>query len=574
MWQMPFGPPPAAWNFNTIINEYIADLGGAFLAGPETCVGAAPYFALNATTVATYLGVAIQVSTLTFAGGIATATTATAHGYSTGNTVQVQNASQVQYCGLFTITVTGTTTFTYPVTGTPVTPATTANGLIAKGISCVLNPPYAREITAVSVAGSVMTCTSTGHGWSSGKMVNLSNGTAIRNPRFPYPGNYGQFFITVIDANTFSVVLPSSGGQATQLPTNTTRQWAWDSSAIQVLIDDLITLDVLKNQFYAVPVTATTYGATVRCYEGGYGNMFGTPQNAHPYLWDLCTVTHNSQQFAPIYLKYFDLLYNTYNVKQFTQFNHIFAYATSGFWGIKEFQHEVNPPVWDAIMSVVTGTPDFTDDAPLPFPGFIASSLVVVSGGAIVGGKAQGSVPVYVITVKGGLVMGGTAPGSAPVNFAPPVSGGVVAGGQLVPKTSFAPPVAGGIVQGGNAQGTAGSLTFTAVVSGGMPLGGAASGSKLGTWTHVQGTGAVTTSSAANLSATFGSSVAAGNLIVVSASPFLSNLTVSDSAGNVYKVALSTVAFSPPLYVWYTTASTTGPLTVTVTFLSPRRSPG
>lgn len=49
--------------------------------------------------------------------------TATAHGYSTGNIVNIRGAAQSAYNGDFTITVTGTDTFTYTVSGSPATPA-------------------------------------------------------------------------------------------------------------------------------------------------------------------------------------------------------------------------------------------------------------------------------------------------------------------------------------------------------------------------------------------------------------------------------------------------------------------
>jgi hypothetical protein len=62
--------------------------------------------------------------TITRVGATATATSATAHGFSTGNTILVSGAAQEEYNGSFSVTVTGATTFTFTVTGSPVTPAT------------------------------------------------------------------------------------------------------------------------------------------------------------------------------------------------------------------------------------------------------------------------------------------------------------------------------------------------------------------------------------------------------------------------------------------------------------------
>lgn len=64
------------------------------------------------------------VSSITRSGSTATVITQTAHGFITGQKVVVSGAGQSEYNGTFTITSTGPQTFTYSVTGTPVTPAT------------------------------------------------------------------------------------------------------------------------------------------------------------------------------------------------------------------------------------------------------------------------------------------------------------------------------------------------------------------------------------------------------------------------------------------------------------------
>lgn len=64
------------------------------------------------------------VSSITRSGSTATVITQTAHGFNTGQKVVVSGAGQSEYNGTFTITSTGPQTFTYSVTGTPVTPAT------------------------------------------------------------------------------------------------------------------------------------------------------------------------------------------------------------------------------------------------------------------------------------------------------------------------------------------------------------------------------------------------------------------------------------------------------------------
>lgn len=69
----------------------------------------------------------LEVDTLTSSGGVATLTTTGAHGLTTGDTVFVRGAGDSEYNGEVVVTVTGATTFTYTVTGTP---AATATGLV------------------------------------------------------------------------------------------------------------------------------------------------------------------------------------------------------------------------------------------------------------------------------------------------------------------------------------------------------------------------------------------------------------------------------------------------------------
>jgi hypothetical protein len=72
-----------------------------------------------------YVGIAGQtISSITFITTTATLTTGTAHGLSNGNVVTVSGASPSNYNGTFSITVTGSTTFTYVMATAPSTNAT------------------------------------------------------------------------------------------------------------------------------------------------------------------------------------------------------------------------------------------------------------------------------------------------------------------------------------------------------------------------------------------------------------------------------------------------------------------
>ncbi len=61
--------------------------------------------------------------TITSAAGTATVTHTT-HGLATGNKVRIKNAAEPEYNGVKTITVTGASAYTYPVSGAPASPAT------------------------------------------------------------------------------------------------------------------------------------------------------------------------------------------------------------------------------------------------------------------------------------------------------------------------------------------------------------------------------------------------------------------------------------------------------------------
>lgn len=69
------------------------------------------------------LGTDKSVTSITRSLQVATVT-CTAHGFATNDQVNMRGATQTEYNGDFLITVTGTDTFTYTVSGTPATPAT------------------------------------------------------------------------------------------------------------------------------------------------------------------------------------------------------------------------------------------------------------------------------------------------------------------------------------------------------------------------------------------------------------------------------------------------------------------
>ena len=103
------GTCTAGTTFSASINHSFSTLNPTLTVLPETAFGIS--------------GIS-TVSSLTRSGTTATATTSAAHGYSTGQSVTISGASQSEYNGLFTVTVTSATQFTFTVVENPTSPAT------------------------------------------------------------------------------------------------------------------------------------------------------------------------------------------------------------------------------------------------------------------------------------------------------------------------------------------------------------------------------------------------------------------------------------------------------------------
>jgi hypothetical protein len=96
----------------------------------------------------------IAITSITFSGATATVTTAAAHGYTTGDFVNIRGAEAPDdtfYNGDFTITVTSTTEFTYTMTGTP---AANATGTLIANAGPVVKTTYSGGIFSSGVFAS------------------------------------------------------------------------------------------------------------------------------------------------------------------------------------------------------------------------------------------------------------------------------------------------------------------------------------------------------------------------------------------------------------------------------------
>lgn len=152
-------------------------------------------------TTGTELSLAIVRSSTT-----ATATTTPAHGYAVGTQVivTIAGAVETEYNGRVTATITGASTFTYTVSGSPSSPAT---GTITGGVTTdyTLDPfNLSIPITSNTAASpSVVTCP-VPHNLTTGDKV-LISGVSLSNATIN-----GVQTVTKISATTFSVAVDAS----------------------------------------------------------------------------------------------------------------------------------------------------------------------------------------------------------------------------------------------------------------------------------------------------------------------------------------------------------------------------
>lgn len=133
-------------------------------------------------TAVTFIMPATQsITGITRAAQVATATSAAPHGYSTGQIVAMSGADQTEYNGDFQITVTGASTFTYTVTGSPAT----ATGTLLAGRVYWGTTGYPNSITFFEqrmILGGTATHPQTVFGSESGVILNFVTAVGDSDP--------------------------------------------------------------------------------------------------------------------------------------------------------------------------------------------------------------------------------------------------------------------------------------------------------------------------------------------------------------------------------------------------------
>ena len=130
---------------------------------------------------------------------------ATAHGFSSGQTVTITGSSEALFNGSFPITKVDANTFTYTVSGSAGT-ASNAGIVASIGISQITHPTSgsgaARDVATVT--------TSVGHGFTDGQVVIISNTGGA-----PPTGYDGTYTISGVTGTTFTITHGSIDGSPT-----------------------------------------------------------------------------------------------------------------------------------------------------------------------------------------------------------------------------------------------------------------------------------------------------------------------------------------------------------------------
>lgn len=139
----PFGPNDlASGRVLTITDDLSSSVPNTAMAR-STAGGSSVRFADIVARLPNGMAAPLNISSITHSGTTATVTTASAHSLSTGAVVNIYGAQPDDYVGAYTITVTGSSTFTYVMPTTPASNATTPGQML-----------YTRVLTLTSANGS------------------------------------------------------------------------------------------------------------------------------------------------------------------------------------------------------------------------------------------------------------------------------------------------------------------------------------------------------------------------------------------------------------------------------------
>jgi hypothetical protein len=228
------------------------------------------YTAINnpgAPTVTPTYAVIQNVTSITRSSNTATVTTTAAHGYSTGDYVTIAGATQSDYNGIYQITVLSTTTFTYTVANTPVTPATGTITASYGGATSYSYKIVAFNGTGQTAAGSAGT-TATGPATLSSSNYNKLTWSAVTNATGYYiygrkSTGFGECYLATVYTNSYNDTGDDTPTTTLQPPADNTTGGIKAKGAIFTL----------GRQFCFGVTEGTTYYPTRLYYSGTVNNI-------------------------------------------------------------------------------------------------------------------------------------------------------------------------------------------------------------------------------------------------------------------------------------------------------------
>lgn len=221
----------------------------------------------GAPTVTPTYSVIQNVTSITRSSSTATLTAAAAHGLATGDYVTVSGAVESEYNGVFQITVTSTTVFTYTVTGTPTTPATGTIKFSAGGATSYSYKIVAFNTSGNSAAGSAGT-TAIGPATLSTSNYNKLSWTAVTNATGYYiygrkSTGFGECYLATVYTNAYNDTGDDTPTTTLQPPTDNTTGGIKAKAGIFTL----------GRQFVFGVTEGTTYYPTRLYYSGTTNNI-------------------------------------------------------------------------------------------------------------------------------------------------------------------------------------------------------------------------------------------------------------------------------------------------------------
>jgi len=233
----------------------------------------------------------VAISTITHVGVVATLTTASAHGLSTGNQVAISGCTPSEYNGVYTITVVNSTSFTYTMDAVPSGSASVV-GSYEKGITTpvntLMNYTETGDYKLFAVAGdkiyesSVNPAVRVFTGLTSDKLqsVNLTN-TAGHflvacngvDPVMIYDGTQWFYVATTTTAQTISTITRGGAGNLTATVTTASPHGLVDNNRVTISG----ATEANYNGTYVIDVTgASTFTYTMATAPAANATVVGT----------------------------------------------------------------------------------------------------------------------------------------------------------------------------------------------------------------------------------------------------------------------------------------------------------